>query len=156
MSDKIVDYSRPSADYSAPAFERERVALQHRFATLAGGGHITQEKVLRMICTVPGYLYFSEAPMTDGYVPMVTLYVKTRYGKVAVVFPKCNDLAENDGTITDRSVSIHSFKAVAAYEVITLCGNLLRAMPMPLKPREPDAGDDQWEPCGFAGRAGAT
>ena len=156
MSDEIVDDARPSLSYSTPSFHREAVELQHRFATLAGGGHMTQQRLVRMMQTVPGYLYWSEDRLSDGYIPLAVVHLKTRRGKIAVVFPKCNDEEERDGTRTDRSVTIHFMGEVTPADAIVAKGNVLRAMPMPLKPREESPADPDWEPCGFAGRAGAT
>ncbi len=116
MSDRIDHEARPREDYSTACFHREAVALQQRFAGIASG--VTKRELRRRLWALSNYLYWSEAPLTDGYMPLGTVYLRTPRGKLAVVFPHSTDEKRQDGTTTDRSLTVHFIGDVSVADMI--------------------------------------
>ena len=147
MSDTLVEDARPRKDFSSPAFHREAFQIQHVFATLAGSGIITKPKLLYALASVPGYTYWSDAPLTDGYVPQAVAYFRCGRGKVGIVFPRCGDTTLADGTVTDRMLTIHYIAEVLPRDAEKLMTDVLQAL-AEIPPGEPE--DAASAPCGYA------
>ncbi len=123
MSDLIVAHARPRVDFSSPCFHREAVALQHRYATI--GRSLTKRTLRSALKTIPGHLDWIESPLTDGYMPYGIVYFKTKRAKIAIVFPQCFDDSGEDGTETDRSLTIHFIGDVVVDHMVSLTNSLL-------------------------------
>ena len=146
MSDLIFVDSKPRKDFSTAAFHREGVALQYRYAAHLAA--VPKHKLKAALASVPDYLYCSDMPLTDRYVPRVIVYIKTRRGKVAIIFPECADDSCSDNTQTDRSVTIHFIGDVTVSDMVIVSANVLAA----LEPFTPAQREFAFEPCGFAQR----
>lgn len=116
MSDRIDHTARPRVDFSSACFHREAVALQHQFAKCAG--RITKKVLRARLWMLPNYLYWSEAPLTDTYMPFGIVYLRTPRGKLAIVFPNSTDEKRQDGTTTDRSLTVHFLGDVSIADMI--------------------------------------
>lgn len=144
MSDVIFVDSKPRKDFSTAAFHREGVALQYRYAAHLAG--VPKHTLKAALATVPDFLYCSDLPLTDQYVPRAIVYIKTPRGKIAIIFPECTDDSCSDNTLTDRSVTIHFIGDVTVADMEIVCANVLEA----LEPFTPAQREMQFEPCGFA------
>ncbi len=149
MSDRVVETAKPREDFSTPAFHREGVAIQYRYATFFA--EVEMHLFRRSIERIPGFVYWSVQPMTDGYLPRGIAYIRTRRGKVAIVFPYCHDEAQEDNTRTDRSVTIHYIGDVPVCDMLIVYGNVMRALEVPRTAAPPASPkEEEWEPCGKA------
>ncbi len=129
MSDEVVGGARPRKDFSTASFHREAALIHERFSKLFG--YIDTSDIVRAMSTVPGYIYRSQDRLTDGYQPFMVVQVKVPRGKIAIVFPRCTDETFQDGTNTDRSVTLHFLGDCAPKDVAVMCTNVLAALPQP-------------------------
>ncbi len=139
MNARVVDDARPASGWSAPAFDIQAARLQSRYA--AYDGRLKFRQLRTMLSRVTNYLYSSQQSLTDGYFPLGIFFLKVRGGKVAIVFPKCNDDSLHDGVNTDCGVSIHVMGAVHESDVAALCDEILAHVPEPA-PVEAEPDDD--------------
>jgi hypothetical protein len=118
MSNKLCTDVRPNSAWSEPVDRESTRRLHRRFAALQGFVERSQVEVaMRQTGKYRHPLY---TPLSDGYQPFaIGILALGRHDRVAVVFPFCTDTGE-DGTSTDRSVSVHTLGKVDADELDAL------------------------------------
>jgi hypothetical protein len=127
MSNRLIK-TTPGPGWSLPVDRPTTRALHERFASAVGVVDVAAMKMAFSIVGRLRNLFF--VPMEDGYPPFIGGTFGVGVGaQIAIAFPSADDKEFEDGTMTDRAVSVHTMGAVADDVLDELIIRLTEALP---------------------------
>lgn len=154
MSNQVVNTRPQNGSWSEPVFQEEARRLHEHYSRFCLG---LPKKRLVAISYLAHHIFDSDAPLSDGYIPALMIALKVKAGKIALVFPKFGGYVDEDGSNTERSLTIHSVGEVEREAVEAIVELFISHLPPsvenPGRLMRPE--EAEWSPCGFVDRATA-